>query len=131
MVRSIIGTKDVTIKYLMNNAKPLIFCKINDNWYVMAKSIIKCIDNNYYKAGEDPFIDKIENSMKADVAYFEIRDKKLFRLVWAPPANKFPKVVFVKVRSLISELPDIFQNLKENDILYIREQLQAMLATLS
>lgn len=119
---------DLSTKYLKNieygYSSPIISTVINDERYVMAKSVVKFVIDENYKYGKDPYIDRIEKIFASEVKYFEIKDKNILLKVWDKAGN-FPAIIFVKIKNLLPVLKEVFPGLSENRIKYIEEQLQS------
>jgi hypothetical protein len=128
MLYPVLTQKDVSIKYLKNveygYTSPIISTAINNERYVMAKSVVRFVIEKKYKYGKDPYINRIERLLSREVTYFEIKDKNILLKVWDKAGN-FPSIIFVKLNTLLPILNEVFPDLSEDNINYIEEQLQS------
>lgn len=129
MSNPVLTQKDVSIKYLKNvdygYTSPIISTAINNDKYVMAKSVVRFVIDENYKYGKDPYIDRIESLLACEVKYFEITDRNILLKVWDKAGN-FPSIIFVKLNSLLLILNEVFPGLSKDSINYIEKQLQTI-----
>jgi len=105
MTEMIITEEMTTCKELHGQA--IIYCKLGDQQYVIAKSVIKLLTEDAYICGVNPYIQKILESLPEDTVKLPVEGQHLLSKVWDNPGNK-KDVYFVKALTLIDQLDSIF-----------------------
>jgi hypothetical protein len=130
----LLTSKDISTSYFKNSelgySLPLIVTTIDGEAFVMAKSVVRWLIESNYKYGKDPFINSIEKLCVADIMYFEIKDKEILLKVWDKSGN-FPAIIFVKIRTLLSRLKEVFPELSDDTINDISKHLKSVVEKVS
>ncbi len=104
------------------DGQAIVYCSLNGEPHVIAKSIVKQLTETDYICGENPYIQRIIEKLPDDTILLPVVGKELLSKVWDNPED-LKDVYFVKVKALIDHLEEIFPDANQG---LLRAVCQAM-----
>lgn len=111
------------------HGQEIIYCKLDGQQYVIAKSVIKVLTEVAYICGENPYIHKILERLPEDTVKLPVEGRHLLSKVWDNPDKK-KDVYFVKALALIDQLNNIFPQASPELLKLVRTSMSRHLKTI-
>ncbi len=89
------------------HGQTIVYCRLDGQQYVIAKSVVKVLTETTYLCGENPYIQKILERLPDDTVMLPVAGRELLGKVWEDPGEQ-KDVYFVKVTALLDQLGNIF-----------------------
>ena len=102
----------------------IVYCVLNDELHVIAKSIVKLLVETDYICGENPYILRTIETLPNDTVLLPVSGEKLLRKIWDNPGDR-KDVYFVKVKALINHLEEIFPDVEQRLLHRLRQAMQS------
>lgn len=112
------------------NGQAIVYCKLPDGVYVIAKSVVKALTDTAYLCGENPYINQILLQLPTDTQMLPVTGEALLAKVWDTPGHS-KDVVFVKAETLVNHLEHIFSDIAPAQLAAVRQTLRENLAELA
>ncbi len=107
----------------------IVYCRLNGQQHVIAKSVVKVLTESVYLCGENPYIRKILECLPDDTVMLPVAGRELLGKVWDDP-EEHKDVYFVKVTALLNQLDNIFPQASPDLLGSVRETMLQHLETL-
>jgi hypothetical protein len=105
------------------DGQAIVYCSLNCEPYVIAKSIVKLLAETDYLCGENPYIQRIIEKLPEDMILLPVVGEELLSKVWDNPGDQ-KDVYFVKATALIGHLEEIFPDAKQALLQAVRQAMQ-------
>jgi len=102
----------------------IVYCLLNGEPHVIAKSIVKLLTDTDYLCGENPYIHRIIEKLPNDTILLPVVGEDLLSKVWDNPGDK-KDVYFVKAKALIDHLEEIFPDARQDLLQAVRKAMQS------
>lgn len=102
----------------------IVYCLLNGESHVIAKSIVKLLTDIDYLCGENPYIQRIIEKLPNDTILLPVVGEDLLSKVWDNPGDK-KDVYFVKAKALIDHLEEIFPDARQDLQQAVRKAMQS------
>lgn len=102
----------------------IVYCLLNGETHVIAKSIVKLLTDTDYLCGENPYIHRIIEKLPNDTILLPVVGEDLLSKVWDNPGDK-KDVYFVKAKALIDHLEEIFPDARHDLLQAVRKAMQS------
>ena len=106
------------------DGQTIVYCLLNGEPHVIAKSIVKLLTDTNYLCGENPYIHRIIEKLPNDTILLPVLGEDLLGKVWDNPGYK-KDVYFVKAKALIDNLEGIFPDAKQDLLQAVRKAMQS------
>lgn len=107
----------------------IVYCRLGDQQYVIAKSVVKVLTETAYICGENPYIHKILERLPDTTVMLPVVGQALLSKVWDKPEEQ-KDVYFVKVTALLDQLDNIFPQASPDLLESVRTAISHHLETL-
>jgi hypothetical protein len=105
------------------DGQALVYCTLNGEQYVIAKSIVKVLTETDYLCGENPYIHRIIEMLPEATLLLPVVGEALLSKVWDNPGEQ-KDVYFVKATALINHLEEIFPTAGQDRLQAVRQAIQ-------
>lgn len=105
------------------HGQAIVYCLLNGEPHVIAKSIVKLLSDSDYLCGENPYIHLIIEKLPNDTILLPVVGEELLSKIWDNPGDK-KDVYFVKAKALIEHLEEIFPNANKNLLHSVQKAMQ-------
>ena len=105
------------------DGQEIVYCTLNGEAYMIAKSIVKVLAETDYLCGENPYIHRIIEMLPEETLLLPVVGEALLSKVWVDP-GKQKDVYFVKATALINHLEEIFPDAGQDRLQAVRQAMQ-------
>lgn len=111
------------------HGQTIVYCKLNGELYVIAKSVVKVLTETDYLCGENPYINRIIELLPEAAILLPVVGEALLSKVWDNPGRQ-KDVYFVEAAALIDHLEELFPEAGRGLVEEVRLAMRGHLETL-